>query len=203
MSAQEVTPEPPAPAPGQLDDVTIELIYVGVSSGLTEGLTAQGYAAYGYDDELGLLIGDISRSLNDGIQMGGRYLFFGSDGNSDQHSVWAYLNAEKYLGSSWRVDTRQVMEQRFNTSGVEDRTRYRPRFRASYFGAAGERPYQLYASVEFILNLTDSNDDQTSWATGGFVQLREGVQLNVFYQFTETDRGPDVHFPGIGVLFTY
>lgn len=198
--AQEVTPEPP---PGELDDVTVELVYVGVSRALSENMTTQVYAAYGYDDDVALAIADLGRAFGKSIQVGGRYVYFGTDGNDAQHSFWAYLNAEKYFGTSWRIDTRQVVEYRFGTSGVDERTRYRPRFRLSYFGAVRERRYQLYASVEPILNLTDDNDDQTSWAAGGFLELSKHAQFNVFYQFTETDRGPDFRFPGIGVLFSY
>ena len=201
--AQEITPEPPQSAPGQVDDVTIELAYFGLSTSLTERVTAQAYGAYGFDDDLGLAIVDLGRSIHENVSIGGRYVYFGSDGGSDQHSFWGYLNAERYYGPSWRIDTRQVVEQRFETSGVDERTRYRPRVRLSYFGKLSERNYQLYASVEPILNLTDDNDDQTSWAGGGFLQLSSNIQVNAFYQFTETDRGPDIHFPGVGVLVTY
>ncbi|MEM7503464.1 MAG: DUF2490 domain-containing protein [Pseudomonadota bacterium] len=141
--------------------------------------------------------------MGKGAQLGGRYVYFGSSGNRDQHSFWGYLNAERYLTTSWRIDTRQVVEYRFSTSGVHERTRYRPRFRVSYFGKLRERRYQLYASVEPIFNLTDDNANQTSWAAGGFLQFGESVQANLFYQFTETETGPDFHFPGVGLLFTY
>ena len=201
--AQEITPEPPQVSPDQVDDVTIELAYIGLSTSLTEKVTAQAYGAYGFDDDLGLAIFDLSRAIHESVSVGGRYVYFGSDGGSDQHSFWGYLNAEKYFGPSWRIDTRQVVEQRFNTSGVDERTRYRPRFRVSYFGKLSAQNYQLYASVEPIFNLTDDNDDQTSWAGGGFLQLSKNIQLNAFYQFTETDRGPDIHFPGVGMLITY
>ncbi len=200
---QVVTPEPPETPVTEIDDITVELVYLGVSQPLTEKLTTQAYAAYAYDDELGLAIADLGRAINKGVQVGGRYVFFGSSGNSDQHSFWAYLNAEKYLTSSWRIDTRQVIEYRFDTSGVAERTRYRPRFRVSYLGQAGGRQYQVYTSVEPIFNLTTDDDDQISWAAGGFLRISKSAQFNLFYQFTETDRGPDFHFPGIGVLFSY
>ncbi|MEL6300090.1 MAG: DUF2490 domain-containing protein [Pseudomonadota bacterium] len=203
LHAQVVTPEAPDTTPGNPNNVTLELVYAGISKALNEKTVAQGYLAYGYDDDLALAIGDLGRVVNKSVQVGARYLFFASDGNSDQHSFWAYVNAEKYLNDQWRVDTRQVMEYRLDTSGVDERTRYRPRFRISYFDSFGQRNYQIYASVEPIWNLTDNGDDQVSWATGGFLQLSEHAQLNVFYQFTEAERGPDFHFPGVGVLFSF
>ena len=201
--AQEVTPETPVTPMATIDDVTIELVYLGMSKTLSANVVAQGYVAYGYDDDIGLAIADLGRAVNKNVQLGGRYVFFGSTGNSDQHSVWGYLNAEKYFSDSWRVDTRQVIEYRFDTSGVSSRTRYRPRFRVSYFGKLAARRYQAYASVESIFNLTDDNEDQTSWAVGGFLEIGKHAQFNVFYQFTDTERGPDFHFPGIGLLLSY
>jgi|GEM_PF-4494065 len=201
--AQELTPEPPEISPNQQDDVTIELAYVGFSTSITKKLTFQTYGAYGLDDELGLAIFDLGRKIQPNLSIGGRYVYFGSEGGSDQHSFWGYLNAEKFFNPSWRVDTRQVIEQRFNTSSVDERTRYRPRIRLSYFGKLNEQNYQIYGSVEPIFNLSDDNDDQTSWASGGFLQLNKNIQVNAFYQFTETDRGPDIHFPGVGMLITY
>lgn len=201
--AQEVTPEAPDSGAEAADDITVELVYLGISKSISENVVAQGYAAYGYDDDIGLAIADVGRALNKDAQFGGRYVFFGSTGNSDQHSFWAYLNAEKFLNESWRIDTRQVIEYRFDTSGISSRTRYRPRFRLSYFGKAAERLYQAYVSVEPIFNLTDDDDDQTSWAVGGFLEIGKHAQFNVFYQFTETERGPDFRFPGIGLQFSY
>ncbi|MEM6734362.1 MAG: hypothetical protein AAF658_22550, partial [Myxococcota bacterium] len=81
--------------------------------------------------------------------------------------------------------------------------RYRPRVRASYLSSVFERNYQLYASVEPILNLTDDDDNQTSYAGGGFLELTDHLQLNVFYQFTVTETGPDFHFPGLGLFASY
>ncbi|MEM7504559.1 MAG: hypothetical protein AAF417_21155 [Pseudomonadota bacterium] len=92
--AQEITPEPPTIPPDRFDDITVELLYLGVSKPLTSKVIAQGYAAYGYDDDLALAIADLGRSIGKGVQLGGRYVYFGSSGNRDQHSFWGYLNAE-------------------------------------------------------------------------------------------------------------
>lgn len=199
--AQEVTPEAPAVTTPSNDDVVVELLYVGLSLELTDQLTTQVYAAYGIDDELGLGVFDVGYSFNQFVELGARYQYFGLIDGNDQHSVWGYLKGQLRLGS-WQLDTRQVIEQRFNTSGVNERTRYRPRFRGSYFGEMSSHGFQLYASVEPILNLTDEDDNQISIAGGGFLQLSPHLLLNAFYQFTATETGPDFHFPGIGLLIT-
>ncbi|MEO1304760.1 MAG: DUF2490 domain-containing protein [Pseudomonadota bacterium] len=186
-----------------MDDVTIELLYFGVTKDITDKINGQAYAGFGYDDELTLGVLDLGRTINSQIKIGARYQYFDTNGNNDQHSAWVYLNAEQFFAQSWRIDTRQVIEQRIATTGVSDRTRYRPRFRLSYFGNAVGRNYQLYGSVEPVLNLSEDNNDQTSWAGGAYLELNSRTQLNGFYQYTETERGPDIHFPGIGLLFTF
>lgn len=202
-AAQEITPEPPSVEVGQLDDVTIELIYFGATKDITEKITGQVYAGFGYDDELTLGVLDLGRDINSQIKIAARYQYFDTNGNSDQHALWAYLNAEKFFAKSWRFDTRQVVEHRIATSGVSDRTRYRPRFRLSYFGNTLGKKYQLYGSVEPVLNLSEKNNDQTSWAGGAYFEITPKIQLNGFYQYTETERGPDIHFPGFGLLATF
>ncbi|MEM9387988.1 MAG: DUF2490 domain-containing protein [Pseudomonadota bacterium] len=198
--AQEVTPETPSVSTDLATDIAVELLYLGVSKNLTEGWTGQLYAAYGIDDSIGLGVLDLAKALNDNIQLGGRYQFLGADGSSDQHTFWGYLNAQRFFGQSWRLDTRQVLEQRLNTSGVNERTRYRPRFRVSYFGDMAGVEFQLYASVEQIFNLTDDDDNQTSWASGLYFRLNKHFQINAFHQWTETERGPDFRFPGVGLV---
>lgn len=202
-AAQEITPEPPTAAVGQLDDVTVELIYFGATKDITEKTTGQAYAGFGYDDELTLGVLDLGREIHKQVKIGARYQYFDTNGNSDQHAFWAYLTAEKFFAKSWRIDTRQVMEHRIATTGVSDRTRYRPRFRVSYFGNSLGRNYQLYGSIEPVLNLSEDNNDQTSWAGGAYLEINPKIQLNGFYQYTETERGPDIHFPGLGLLFTF
>ena len=200
--AQDVTPEAPNLPTAPDDSITVELSYLGLSLELTDAITTQVYGAYAFDDKIGLGVFDVGYSFNEFIEAGARYQYFGVVDGNDQHSIWGYVNGQVLLGSSWLLDTRQVIEQRFQTSGVNDRTRYRPRFRGSYLGKIGKRSFQIYVSAEPIINLTDEDDNQLSLAGGGFLQLFENLLLNAFYQFTATETGPDFHFPGLGLLVT-
>lgn len=201
--SQDIIPDTPATVPASAGDITIELLYLGLSKKLSERVTGQLYLAHGPDDDVDLGVADIGTALTASVQVGGRYQYFSANVGEDQHTLWAYLNAEKYFGSSWRIDTRQVLEQRLSTTGVDARTRYRPRFRASYFSNLAGRNYQIYAAVEPIFNLTDDNDDQVSWSGGAFFEMTGKLQLNLFYQLTTTDQGPDFRFPGIGLLYLF
>ncbi|MEM9068934.1 MAG: DUF2490 domain-containing protein [Myxococcota bacterium] len=184
---------------GEPGDITLELAYTGVLFPIVDRIRGQAFIAYNAGFDILLGVGDLSFDVHENVDVGITYIVLARLDGDDEHTLRAYQSIA-FKNGGFKFDVRNAIDYRLPTGSIDDRTRFRSRIRSTYNGDVSGIRFSIYVSAEPIYNFNQDEFTQISFAVGGYVHLVSNLWLNAFYQRTETKVGPDVDFPGAGIL---
>lgn len=198
-SIDPVVDEPTTPtSPDSVNTVYLDalvLIPLGV-----KGLTGLILGAYSPEGEVGVVVGDITFNFLPWIGVGTAYLLTARAGGPEEHTLRGHLDLF-YKTEHYKLDLRNSIDRRIDTSQTSGRTRFRPRARITYYGANW---VAAYAYIEPFYNFNENEVSSVNFGIGTYAQINSYVWVNGLYiRIQNTSTGPDVNLVSTGVVLLF
>lgn len=196
--------EPPIPDADNSDndDLQLEFYDLAFSLKASDETKVFGMWAHSSDFETDLVLMDTTFAFKPHWNLGGTYIYLGSDGNTDQHTWRSHLDFTfKTSSISWVV--RNSWDHRFSTGDVSTRNRFRSRIRAEYGHVILGRKFFVYGYVEPIYNITDESLTNIYYSIGSYFELTPQIYVNALYFHAENRQNVDAGLTSIGLVFMF
>ena len=158
-----------------------------------------------YSPELDLTLFDVGASWAalPWLTLGGSYLRLDAENDFAANYIRGYATLSA-TADDCRISLRNIVEHRIIENGLDDQTRYRPRFELSHSVEIGAAPVTAFAQVEPFYDITEGELDRVWWGGGVRVGLLENLSLQAEYIRQEEDsNGDDINAFVLGLIVRF